>query len=81
MIIDGWDFGSGQLMRPHEVAEVFRVHVRTVSRWALVGNLSCIRTPGDERRFSREQVEYVKNGGAWGPRNGRTVDRGGEGTA
>ncbi|TYK53554.1 excisionase family DNA-binding protein [Actinomadura decatromicini] len=55
-------------MRPHEVAEVFRVHVRTVSRWALVGNLSCVRTPGDERRFSREQVEYVKNGGAWGPR-------------
>mgnify|MGYP000314634303 CR=1 FL=1 len=71
MIVNGWDFGPRWLMRTSEVADVFQVNVRTVVRWAELGKLSCIRTPGGERRYSRQQVEHVNNGGTRGNRMNR----------
>lgn len=63
LIIDGWDFGRGQLMTPGDVADMFRVDPKTVVRWAREGKLASIRTPGNVRRFSRQQVEHLLYGG------------------
>lgn len=59
VIIGGWDFGAGQLLTPGDVATMFRVDPKTVTRWADDGRLASIRTLGGVRRFSREQVEYL----------------------
>lgn len=59
MIVDGWDFGAGQLLTPGDVASMFRVDPKTVTRWADDGKLASIRTLGGVRRFSRQQVEYL----------------------
>ena len=45
-----------QLLTPGEVAELFAVDPRTVSRWANEGSLRCIRTPGGHRRFPAADV-------------------------
>ncbi|TDD86419.1 BldC family transcriptional regulator [Actinomadura rubrisoli] len=62
VIVDGWDFGPGQLLSPGDVANIFRVDPKTVTRWANDGKLSSIRTPGGVRRFSRQQVTYLMSG-------------------
>lgn len=63
MVIDGWDFGPGQLMTPGDVAKMFRVDPKTVVRWADDGKLASIRTLGGVRRFSRQQVQHLLSGG------------------
>lgn len=50
---------SGGLMTPREVAVVFRVDPKTVTRWAITGRLEYVRTPGGHRRYFREQVEAL----------------------
>jgi excisionase family DNA binding protein len=54
------------LASPHERQLVFTssqaarylgVSLATVRRWADAGHLSCYRTPGGQRRFSREQLD------------------------
>lgn len=45
-----------QFMTPNEVARMFGVDPRTVTRWAGEGKLTFIRTPGGHRRYFREQV-------------------------
>jgi excisionase family DNA binding protein len=47
---------ADRLMWPHEVATVFRVDAKTVTRWAADGRLSSIRTPGGHRRFYETEV-------------------------
>ena len=44
------------LMTPSEVARLFRVDAKTVSRWAQEGRLPCIRTLGGHRRYPRDEV-------------------------
>lgn len=44
------------LMTPGEVAKLFRVDPRSVTRWANEGKLSCFRTVGGARRYSRKEV-------------------------
>jgi excisionase family DNA binding protein len=44
-----------RLLTPAEVAALFRVDPKTISRWALQGWLESIKTPGGHRRF-RESV-------------------------
>lgn len=44
------------LMTTGEVAALFRVAPRTVTRWANDGKLSCFRTVGGIRRYSRKEV-------------------------
>jgi excisionase family DNA binding protein len=39
------------LLTPGEVAVLFRVNPKTVTRWALAGRIPSIRTPGGHRRF------------------------------
>ena len=47
---------SDRLLTPREVASMFRVDPKTVTRWAQEGRLSCIRTLGGHRRYSENQV-------------------------
>jgi excisionase family DNA binding protein len=39
------------LLTPAEVAALFRVDPKTVTRWARSGKLACIRTLGGHRRY------------------------------
>ena len=49
------------LLRPTEVAAIFRVDAKTVTRWANAGRLRSIRTAGGHRRFYRTDVEALLN--------------------
>jgi excisionase family DNA binding protein len=44
------------LLTPAEVAALFRVDPKTVTRWAKAGKLSSIRTLGGHRRYRAEEV-------------------------
>lgn len=48
-------------MTPSEVAHLFRVDTKTVSRWAKQGRLSSFRTPGGHRRFPAGEVHALRN--------------------
>ena len=52
---------SRQLLTPGEVAALFRVDPRTVTRWANEGRLSVIRTLGGHRRYSATEVHALLN--------------------
>jgi excisionase family DNA binding protein len=43
------------LLTPAEVAALFRVDPKTVTRWAKAGRLACIRTLGGHRRYPAVQ--------------------------
>ena len=45
-----------QLLTPGEVARLFRVDPKTVTRWAMEGKLTCIRTLGGHRRYKSDEV-------------------------
>jgi excisionase family DNA binding protein len=45
-----------RLLTPGEVALIFRVDPKTVTRWAAAGRIGCIRTPGGHRRFRESDV-------------------------
>jgi len=49
----------GSLMTPAEVAKLFRVDPKTVTRWAQSGKLSSLRTLGGHRRYRRDEVEKL----------------------
>jgi excisionase family DNA binding protein len=51
-----------RLMTPAEVAAVFRVDVKTVTRWANAGKLTSIRTLGGHRRFRESEVMALMQG-------------------
>jgi excisionase family DNA binding protein len=54
---------SGEkLLTPGEVAAVFRVDPKTVTRWAASGRLRSIRTPGGHRRFRESDVKRLLAG-------------------
>lgn len=40
-----------------QAARYLGVSLATVRRWADAGYLSCYRTPGSQRRFSRKQLD------------------------
>lgn len=48
-----------QLLTPAEVATLFRVDPKTVTRWQKQGKLDAIRTLGGHRRYRRDQVEEL----------------------
>lgn len=48
-----------RLLLPAEVAHLFRVHPRTVKRWADEGRLEYIRTPGGTRRYLASRVNAL----------------------
>ncbi len=44
------------LLTPSEVASMFRVDPKTVTRWAKAGKLTAIRTLGGHRRYNEAEV-------------------------
>ena len=52
---------SEALLTPAEVAAMFRVDPKTVTRWAKSGKITAIRTLGGHRRFrSREISRFLE---------------------
>ena len=51
-----------RLMTPGEVATMFRVDPKTVTRWASAGRIGSIRTPGGHRRFRESEVRTLLDG-------------------
>ena len=47
------------LLTPGEVAALFKVDAKTVTRWAAAGRISSIRTPGGHRRFRESEVREL----------------------
>jgi excisionase family DNA binding protein len=45
-----------RLLTPGEVALLFRVDPKTVTRWASAGRSGSVRTPGGHRRFRESEV-------------------------
>ena len=58
------DSSSERLLTPGEVAALFRVDPKTVTRWAASGRISSIRTPGGHRRFRESEVRALLRGEA-----------------
>ena len=50
------------LLTPAEVAAMFRVDPKTVTRWAKAGKLSSIRTLGGHRRYRESEVRALLSG-------------------
>ena len=48
-----------ELLTPAEVAVMFRVDPKTVTRWARAGRISAIRTIGGHRRFRASEVQLL----------------------
>jgi len=48
-----------ELLTPAEVAKMFRVDPKTVTRWHRAGKLSAIRTLGGHRRFYASEVRRL----------------------
>lgn len=53
-----------RLLTPGEVANLFRVDPKTVTRWAVAGRIGSIRTPGGHRRFRESEVRALLRGEA-----------------
>jgi excisionase family DNA binding protein len=56
--------GSGddepeELLTPSEVAAMFRVNPKTVTRWHRTGKVSAIRTLGGHRRFKASEIRRL----------------------
>jgi excisionase family DNA binding protein len=60
------------LLTPAEVAALFRVDPKTVTRWAKAGKLTSIRTLGGHRRFRASEVHglLASHGPLRGPEAG-----------
>ena len=61
--MDKTQVDRGRLLTPGEVAMLFRVDPKTVTRWAAAGRISSIRTPGGHRRFRESEVRALLEGG------------------
>ena len=51
-----------QLLTPSEVAHLFRVDPKTVTRWAQAGKLTAVRTLGGHRRYREAEVRAMLRG-------------------
>lgn len=51
-----------RLLTPGEVASLFRVDPKTVTRWAAAGRIGSVRTPGGHRRFRESEVRALLRG-------------------
>jgi excisionase family DNA binding protein len=48
-----------KLLTPAEVAAMFRVDPKTVTRWAKAGKLASIKTLGGHRRYKESEVKEL----------------------
>jgi excisionase family DNA binding protein len=53
-----------EMLSPAEVAQVFRVDPKTVTRWAKAGKLTWTKTLGGQRRYYKAEVDALLNGHA-----------------
>ena len=51
------NYDEEALLTPSEVAAMFRVNPKTVTRWARSGKISAIRTLGGHRRFKASEIK------------------------
>jgi excisionase family DNA binding protein len=51
--------GQENLLTPAEVAALFRVDPKTVTRWAKAGKLTSIKTLGGHRRYKESEVNAL----------------------
>ena len=58
---------SEPLLTPSEVATLFRVDPKTVTRWAKAGKLTSIRTLGGHRRYRESEVRSLLASGQVAP--------------
>jgi excisionase family DNA binding protein len=64
-----------KLLTPAEVAALFRVDPKTVTRWAKAGKLSAIRTLGGHRRYKESEVKsLLKSTMLDNPENSRSLN-------
>lgn len=56
------DRETDRLITPGEVATLFRVDPKTVTRWAAAGRIFSVRTPGGHRRFWESEVLALLEG-------------------
>jgi excisionase family DNA binding protein len=47
------------LLTPAEVAALFRVDPKTVTRWAIAGKLTSLRTLGGHRRYRESEIREL----------------------
>src|SRR4029078_4354358 len=59
-------FEHERLLTPAEVAALFRVDPKTVTRWAQAGKLTAIRTLGGHRRYRESEVSRLLEAGCTG---------------
>lgn len=52
-----------RLLTPGEVASLFRVDPKTVTRWAANGRIRSVRTPGGHRRFPESEINELLESG------------------
>lgn len=52
--------GAEILLTPREVADLFGVDPKTVTRWAKAGKLTSIRTLGGHRRYRKSEVDELR---------------------
>jgi excisionase family DNA binding protein len=50
---------DNDLLTPGEVAVMFRVNPKTVTRWARSGKISAVRTLGGHRRFRASEIRRI----------------------
>lgn len=61
------------LLTPAEVAALFRVDPKTVTRWAVAGKLTSLRTLGGHRRYRANEVYALLAEATGQPASGRPV--------
>lgn len=50
---------ENELLTPSEVAVMFKVNPKTVTRWARAGKISAVRTLGGHRRFRASEIRSL----------------------
>lgn len=50
---------DNELLTPGEVAVMFRVNPKTVTRWARAGRITAVRTLGGHRRFRAAEIRQL----------------------
>jgi excisionase family DNA binding protein len=55
----GGTMAENELLTPAEVAVMFRVNPKTVTRWARAGRISAVRTLGGHRRFRASEIRKL----------------------
>ncbi len=54
------DPNDSRLLTSREVAAMFHVDPKTVTRWAISGRLTIIRTPGGHRRYRESEIQALR---------------------